>query len=51
VNATRDPGTRQRRVEVSSSKMQSGKRRPCWFNLAACTDPDLSKNGMLIDPR
>jgi hypothetical protein len=29
VNATRDPGTRQRSVEVSSSKMQSGKRRPC----------------------
>ena len=28
VNATRNPGTRQRRVEVSISKMQSGKRRP-----------------------
>lgn len=51
VNATRNPGTRQRRVEVSISKMQSGKRRPCCFNLAACTDPDLSKNGKLIDPR
>ena len=31
VNATRNPGTRQRRVEVSISKMQSGKRRPCCF--------------------
>jgi hypothetical protein len=31
--------------------MQSGKRRPCCFNLAACTDPDLSKNGKLINPR
>ena len=51
VNATRNPGTRQRRVEVSISKMQSGKRRPCCFNLAACTDPDLSKNGKLINPR
>jgi hypothetical protein len=51
VNATRNPGTRQRRVEVSISKMQSGKRRPCCFNLAACTDPDLSKNGKLISPR
>jgi hypothetical protein len=29
--------------------MNSGKRRPCCFNLAACTDPDLSKNGKLID--
>ena len=41
VNATWNPGTRQRRVEVSISKMQSGKRRPCCCNLAAGTDPDL----------
>ena len=50
VNATRNPDTRQRRVEVSISKMQSGKRRPCCFNLAACTDPDLSKSGKLVVP-
>jgi len=49
VNATQDPDTRKRRVEVSISKMQSGKRRPCCFNLAACTDPNLSRNGRLID--
>ena len=45
VNATKNPDTRRRRVEVSISKMQGGKRRPCCFNLSACTDPDLSKNG------
>jgi len=50
VNATRNADTRQRRVEVSISKMQSGKRRPCCFNLAACTDPNLSTNGKLIEP-
>lgn len=50
VNATKNPDTRQRRVEVTISKMKSGKRRPCCFNLAACTDPDLSKNGKLIEP-
>jgi uncharacterized protein YdeI (YjbR/CyaY-like superfamily) len=49
VNATRDPETRKRRVDVSISKMKSGKRRPCCFNLAACTDPNLSKNGRLIE--
>ena len=48
VNATRNPDTRRRRVEVSISKMNSGKRRPCCFNLAACTDPDLSRNGRLV---
>ena len=42
--------TRKRRVEVSISKMKSGKRRPCCFNLAACTDPNLSKNGRLVEP-
>ena len=50
VNATQNPETRRRRVEVSVSKMQNGKRRPCCFNLAACTDPYLSRNGRLIEP-
>jgi Domain of unknown function (DUF1905)/Bacteriocin-protection, YdeI or OmpD-Associated len=50
VSATNNPDTRRRRVEVSISKMQSGKRRPCCFNLSACTDPDLSKNGRLLEP-
>jgi hypothetical protein len=49
VNATRNPDTRKRRVEVSLSKMKSGKRRPCCFNLAACTDPELARNGRLVD--
>ncbi len=50
VNATNNPDTRSRRVGVSISKMKSGKRRPCCFNLSACTDPDLSKNGRLPGP-
>lgn len=50
VNATKNPETRKRRVAVSLSKLGSGKRRPCCFNLAGCTDPDLSKNGKLVDP-
>jgi len=50
VNATQNPETRKRRVEVSISKMSSGKRRPCCFNLAACTDPNLSRNGRLMEP-
>src|ERR1019366_9120576 len=50
VNATQNPETRGRRVEVSISKMKSGKRRPCCFDLSACTDPDLSKNGRLLEP-
>jgi hypothetical protein len=49
INATRNPDTRQRRVDVSISKMNSGKRRPCCFNLAACTDAELSRNGRLLE--
>lgn len=49
INATKNPQTRQRRVEVGISKLRSGKRRPCCFDLASCTDPDLSKSGKLVD--
>jgi hypothetical protein len=49
VNATANPATRQRRVEVSISKLDSGKRRPCCFDLSACTDPSVSKSGKLLD--
>ncbi|MGA7989094.1 MAG: YdeI/OmpD-associated family protein [Candidatus Dormiibacterota bacterium] len=48
INATANLDTRERRVEVTISKMKSGQRRPCCFNLAACTDPELSKNGRLV---
>lgn len=47
VNATPNVDTRQRRVEVSISKMKGGKRRPCCFDLSSCTDPQLAKNGRL----
>lgn len=49
VKSTNVVATRDRRVEVSISKMESGKRRPCCFNLASCTDPSLSKSGKLVE--
>lgn len=48
VNSTNNADTRKRRVEVTMGKMRAGKRRPCCFNLAACTDPELSKNSKLL---
>jgi Bacteriocin-protection, YdeI or OmpD-Associated/Domain of unknown function (DUF1905) len=50
VNATANPATRQRRVDVSISKMHGGKRRPCCFDLSACTDPAVSRSGKLRSP-
>ncbi len=49
VNATASPVTRAKRVAVSISKLRAGKRRPCCFDLSACTVPELSKSGKLID--
>lgn len=49
VNATANQATRQRRIEVSISKLDGGKRRPCCFDLSACTDPSVSKSGKLLD--
>ena len=48
VSETRNPDTRKRRVAVSLSKMNSGKRRPCCFDLASCTDPELARSGKLL---
>ncbi|BDD83189.1 hypothetical protein TPB0596_29520 [Tsukamurella pulmonis] len=50
IGATKNPATRAKRVDVTISKMRSGKRRPCCFDLASCTDPELMKNGQLIAP-
>ncbi len=47
VQATKNPQTRQRRVEVTISKLNDGKRRPCCFDLSACTDPALARSGKL----
>lgn len=49
IRATSNPETRSRRIEVASSKLKSGERRPCCFNRNQCTEPEVSKNGVLID--
>jgi Domain of unknown function (DUF1905)/Bacteriocin-protection, YdeI or OmpD-Associated len=50
VAATGNAATRRRRVEVSISKLDGGKRRPCCFDLSSCTDPDLATGGKLREP-
>lgn len=49
VGATKNPDTRERRIEVSVDKLRNGSRRPCCFDLASCTDPELAKSGKLVD--
>jgi hypothetical protein len=50
IGATKNPDTRAKRIRVSIDKMGHGKRRPCCFDLASCTDPHVAKSGKLPDP-
>lgn len=50
IRATNNQETRSRRIEVALSKLTAGERRPCCFNRNQCTEPEVSKNGVLIDP-
>jgi hypothetical protein len=50
IRSTNNQETRKRRIEVALSKLKDDKRRPCCFNRNQCTEPDVSKNGVLIEP-
>lgn len=50
IRATNRSETREKRIEVACSKLESGMRRPCCFNSSMCTEPSVSKNGVLLDP-
>jgi uncharacterized protein YdeI (YjbR/CyaY-like superfamily) len=50
VRSTNNPETRKRRIETACSKLRSGKPRQCCFNRSSCTDPVVSKGGVLLDP-
>lgn len=49
VRFTNNPDTRNNRIEVTCSKLNAGKRRPCCFDLTRSTDTSVSKNGVLLD--
>lgn len=50
IGSTKNPETRKHRIEVTFSKFKDGKRRPCCFNRTICTIPEVSKNGVLLEP-
>ena len=50
IRATNNQETRSRRIEAALSKLKAGERRPCCFNRNLCTEPEVSKNGVLIEP-
>jgi len=48
IDSTKEPSTRQRRIEVSCSKLLHGEKRPCCFNRSMNCVPDVSKSGVLL---
>lgn len=50
IRSTKEPETRRRRIDVACSKLKAGERRPCCFNRNMCTEPSVSKNGVLLEP-
>ena len=49
IRATKNPGTRAIRIEKTLSKLRSGKRAACCFDRSQCTDPEVSRGGVLIE--
>ena len=47
IRFTNNPDTRQKRIIVTCSKLNAGKRRPCCFDLSRCTDMEVSNSGVL----
>jgi hypothetical protein len=50
IRDTKNPNTRQTRIEKARSKLKSGKRRPCCFDRSRCTQPAVAKSGVLLEP-
>ena len=49
IRSTKNPATRQKRIDVACSKLQKGDKRPCCFDTTRCTIPEVSKSGVLFD--
>ena len=50
IRATNKSETRERRITVACSKLAAGEKRPCYWNRNLCTEPSVSKSGMLLIP-
>jgi len=51
IRAVKTPETRQKHIEVALDKLTKGMRRPCCFNRNLCSEPYVSHNWVLLEPR
>ena len=49
IRSTNNAETRAIRIEKTRSKLKSGERNPCCFNRTLCTEPSVSKGGVLLE--
>lgn len=49
IRSTKNPETRNKRIDVACSKLQKGDKNPCCFDRTRCTATDVSKSGILLD--
>lgn len=48
IQFTKNPDTRNKRIQVTCSKLNKGEKRPCCFDRSRCTITAVSKSGKLI---
>ncbi|WP_417457682.1 YdeI/OmpD-associated family protein [Kordiimonas sp.] len=49
MRATKSEATRAKRIANACDMLSGGKRRVCCFDRAQCTEPAVSKSGVLLD--
>ncbi|HLC87746.1 MAG TPA: YdeI/OmpD-associated family protein [Patescibacteria group bacterium] len=51
IRAVKTEETRKKHIEVALDKLNKGMRRPCCFNRNLCSEPAVSKNWVLLEPK
>jgi hypothetical protein len=51
IRAVKSSETRQKHIEVALDKLNKGMRRPCCFNRNLCSEPHVSHNWALLEPK
>lgn len=51
IRAVKTPETRQKHLTVMLDKLNKGMRRPCCFNRNLCSEPHVSHNWVLLEPK
>jgi hypothetical protein len=51
IRAVKTRETRQKHIDVALDKLNKGMRRPCCFNRNLCSEPAVSQNWVLLEPK